>query len=94
MTPVVSGSPVRFVATPEVGVPSNGVTRVGEVASTTEPDPVVAVAESTPDVRVAIPVPVERLPVLPPVPENRTISLSTDVDVLVEKSPLPDPLVY
>jgi len=35
-----SGNPVRFVATPEAGVPSAGVTSVGEVAKTFEPVPV------------------------------------------------------
>ena len=34
--------PVRLVATPEAGVPNAGVTSVGEVASTTLPEPVVA----------------------------------------------------
>ena len=40
VTPVVSGNPVRFVATPLVGVPSAGVTNVGDVAKTTAPVPV------------------------------------------------------
>jgi len=31
VTPVVSGSPVKFVATPAEGVPMFGVTKVGEV---------------------------------------------------------------
>ena len=43
MTPVVSGSPVRLVATPDVGVPKIGVTRVGLVAKTFAPDPVSSV---------------------------------------------------
>jgi hypothetical protein len=41
-TPVEIGRPVQFVNVPEVGVPNNGVTRVGEVARTTEPVPVTA----------------------------------------------------
>ena len=41
VTPVVKGKPVRLVATPEVGVPNNGVTSVGEVDNTTSPVPVV-----------------------------------------------------
>ena len=41
VTPVVKGKPVRLVATPEVGVPNNGVTNVGEVDNTTLPEPVV-----------------------------------------------------
>jgi hypothetical protein len=40
VTPVVSGRPVRFVNTPLTGVPSAGLVSVGEVASTTIPDPV------------------------------------------------------
>jgi hypothetical protein len=39
----VSGRPVRFVATPDVGVPNTGVTKVGEVAKTAEPVPVSSV---------------------------------------------------
>jgi hypothetical protein len=41
VTPVVRGSPVRLVATPEAGVPRAGVTSVGLVASTKLPLPVV-----------------------------------------------------
>ena len=41
----------------------------------------------TPLVAVTRPVPVARLPVLPPVPENSRSSLSTAVPVLLEKSP-------
>ena len=43
VTPVVSGSPVTFVITPDVGVPSAGVTSVGDVANTGEPVPVAVV---------------------------------------------------
>ena len=43
VTPVVSGKPVRFVATPEAGVPKIGVTSVGEVDNTTLPVPVSSV---------------------------------------------------
>jgi hypothetical protein len=39
-TPVEIGRPVRFVATPEVGVPNAGVTSVGEFDNTTLPVPV------------------------------------------------------
>jgi hypothetical protein len=39
-TPVEIGSPVAFVKVPLDGVPSAGVTSVGEVARTTSPDPV------------------------------------------------------
>lgn len=40
VTPVVRGSPVACVKTPEAGVPNAGVTNVGEVLRTTEPVPV------------------------------------------------------
>jgi hypothetical protein len=39
-TPVEIGKPVILVATPEAGVPSAGVTRVGDVAKTKAPEPV------------------------------------------------------
>ena len=40
VTPVVSGSPVKLVATPLDGVPNAGVTNVGDVAKTRLPVPV------------------------------------------------------
>jgi len=43
VTPVVRGKPVKLVATPDVGVPNTGVTKVGEVAKTAEPVPVSSV---------------------------------------------------
>jgi hypothetical protein len=42
-TPVEIGSPVQLVRVPEVGVPSNGVVRVGDVANTKSPVPVSSV---------------------------------------------------
>jgi len=39
-TPVEIGRPVQLVRVPEVGVPNNGVVRVGEVANTKSPLPV------------------------------------------------------
>jgi hypothetical protein len=48
VTPVVSGSPVRLVATPDVGVPRSGVTSVGEVLRTTLPVPVLVVTPVPP----------------------------------------------
>ena len=39
-TPVEIGNPVQFVRVPEVGVPNNGVVRVGDVAKTKRPLPV------------------------------------------------------
>jgi len=42
-TPVETGSPVQLVRVPELGVPNTGVTRVGLVANTAEPEPVSSV---------------------------------------------------
>ena len=39
-TPVEIGKPVQLVKVPDVGVPNNGVVRVGDVANTKRPDPV------------------------------------------------------
>jgi hypothetical protein len=69
VTPVVRGKPVRFVATPDVGVPNKGVTNVGEVAKTAEPVPVSSVnaerrlAELGVARKVATPVPRPDTPV-------------------------------
>jgi hypothetical protein len=69
VTPVVKGKPVRFVATPDVGVPNKGVTKVGEVAKTAEPVPVSSVkaerrlAELGVARKVATPVPRPDTPV-------------------------------
>lgn len=43
-TPVIppAGMPVQFVRTPDAGVPSAGVTKVGDIASTALPEPVTA----------------------------------------------------
>lgn len=43
VTPVVKGKPVALVNVTDVGVPSRGVTNVGEVANTAEPVPVSSV---------------------------------------------------
>jgi hypothetical protein len=40
LTPDAMGSPVQFVSTPDVGVPSKGVTSVGDVDRTASPEPV------------------------------------------------------
>ena len=53
VTPVVNGSPVAFVKVTDVGVPRIGVTKVGEVASTIAPVPVVVAAISCFDEFVA-----------------------------------------
>jgi len=77
VTPVVNGRPVKFVATPDVGVPNKGVTKVGEVAKTKAPEPVSSV---TAEIRfalegvaknVATPVPKP----LTPVPIGRPVAL-------------------
>jgi hypothetical protein len=70
VTPVVNGRPVKFVATPEVGVPKRGVTRVGEVANTAAPLPVSSVKAAAKFAllgvakKVATPVPNPDTPVL------------------------------
>jgi len=43
VTPVVNGNPAQLVSVPEAGMPSAGVTKVGEVALTGAPDPVAVV---------------------------------------------------
>ena len=55
VTPVVSGNPVKFVATPEVGVPKIGETKVGEVDSTTFPLPVDVVTPVPPLATATVP---------------------------------------
>ena len=58
VTPVVRGSPVAFVRTNAEGVPSAGVTRVGEVARTGAPVPVAVVqtgkADTPPPTRISV----------------------------------------
>ena len=62
-TTPAAGNPVALVNVPEAGVPKTGVTRVGLVAKTNEPDPVSSVtalarlAEEGVPHHVAIPVP-------------------------------------
>jgi hypothetical protein len=43
LIPVLTGRPVQLVRVPDVGVPNNGVTKVGEVAKTNDPVPVSSV---------------------------------------------------
>ena len=50
-TPVLIGSPVQLVSVPLDGVPSAGVTRVGDVAKTSDPVPVSFV---TADIKLAL----------------------------------------
>jgi hypothetical protein len=58
VTPVVSGKPVKFVATPLAGVPSTGAVNVGDaivglVAKTFEPVPVFATLTNALEASVA-----------------------------------------
>ena len=46
LTPVDIGNPVQLVRIPAVGVPKSGVTKVGDVARTTLPVPVVVAEEA------------------------------------------------
>lgn len=68
-TPVEIGRPVQLVKVPDVGVPKSGVTNVGDVAKTKEPEPVSLVtadakfAELGVAKKVAIPVPKPETPV-------------------------------
>ena len=55
VTPVVSGSPVALVRMPDVGVPSAGVTKVGDVANTSAPDPVSSVTTAAKLALVGVP---------------------------------------
>ena len=70
ITPVLKGRPVIFVATPEAGVPSKGVVKLGEIANTLAPVPVSSVraaarfAEEGVAKKVAIPLPKPVTPVL------------------------------
>jgi len=68
VTPVVKGRPVTLVITPDAGVPRAGVTRVGDVLRTTEPEPVEVVAPVPP-------LPIGRVPVTPVVSETFVIVL-------------------
>jgi hypothetical protein len=56
VTPVEIGRPVQLVRTPEAGVPSAGVTSVGELLSTTEPVPVEVVTPVPPLATASVPV--------------------------------------
>jgi hypothetical protein len=50
VTPVVNGKPVQLVKVPEVGVPSTGVAKVGDVDNTTLPEPVDVVTPVPPEI--------------------------------------------
>jgi hypothetical protein len=55
VTPVDKGSPVALVSVADVGVPRTGVTKVGDVERTTEPEPVLVVAPVPPDATGKVP---------------------------------------
>jgi hypothetical protein len=77
VVPASSGRPVQFVKVPEVGVPNTGVTRVGEVDSTFEPEPVDAVTPVPP-------LATSRVPVIPVV-SGRPVQLVRVPEVGVPK---------
>ena len=95
VTPVVKGKPVADVKTKAVGVPSAGVTKVGEVANTNEPEPVSSVtaaaklAELGVPRKVATPLPKDVIPV-PPFPTGRVpVTLVARLVNVVEVVPVP-----
>lgn len=99
VTPVVRGKPVRLVATPLVGVPSKGVTRVGEVALTVAPVPVLVVTPVPPlatasvPAKVIVPEPVIGPPeVVKPVVPPETSTLVTEPAPGPEKATVMAPL--
>jgi hypothetical protein len=82
-TPVEIGSPVQLVRVPEVGVPNNGVVRVGDVANTKSPDPVssdITPANSEEEVAVNT---LSLLPVVVKVPAVGNVTLEAAVVVSV-----------
>jgi hypothetical protein len=80
VTPVVNGSPVKLVATPEAGVPSAGVTSVGDVESTTEPVPVLVVTPVPPFAT-------GRIPVNPEIREDEALAKSVPFHATTAYSP-------
>ena len=55
VTPVVSGNPVALVSVTEVGVPRTGVTNVGDVERTFDPEPVEVVTPVPPFATASVP---------------------------------------
>jgi hypothetical protein len=95
VTPVVRGSPVVLVNTPDVGVPNSGVTSVGLVESTVLPVPVEVVTPVPPLATGSVPV--------TPVVKGRPVALVSVPDVgvpsmgvtsvgLVDRTLLPEPV--
>ena len=80
VTPVLNGRPVALVRTADDGVPSAGVTKVGEVDRTTDPVPVDVVVPVPPDATGNIPV--------TPVLNGRPVALVNVPALGVPKAPL------
>jgi len=86
-TPVEIGRPVQLVKVPEVGVPNNGVVRVGEVANTKSPDPVssdMTPANSADEVAACT---LNLLPVVIRIPAVGNVTLVTSVVLSVRLKP-------
>ena len=82
-TPVEIGRPVQLVRVPEVGVPNNGVVRVGDVANTKRPDPVSSdITPANSDDEVAANA-LSLLPVVVKVPAVGNVTLEAAVVVRV-----------
>jgi len=86
-----TGILVQFVRVPEVGVPSTGVTKVGEVERTTLPDPVEVVTPVPPLATARVPArviapPVAVLGVSPVVPPLNVVTVVPVVDDIFTKS--------
>ena len=86
-TPVEIGRPVQLVNVPEVGVPNNGVVRVGEVANTKSPLPVsseITAANSAEEVAACI---LSLLPVVIRIPAVGNVTFVAAVVVSVRLKP-------
>jgi hypothetical protein len=77
-TPVVKGKPVALVNTPDAGVPSAGVIKVGEVFKTTEPVPVLVATPVPPcataicpEIMPLVTTPLDPVPTISPDPTGR-----------------------
>ena len=86
LTPVLIGKPVAFVRTPDAGVPSAGVTKVGLVVMATLPVPLIAYSPITPALskrtRVVVPlvigvVPTVKLEMPHVAPESAMLPLAS-----------------
>mgnify|MGYP003704582195 CR=1 FL=1 len=86
LTPLEIGNPVQFVSVPLAGVPSAGVTNVGEVARTTDPVPVTAVM-AVPLILKTFPVPAVSYVLFVSV---SVVALPTSVSVAAGRVRVPD----